>query len=82
MLPNNVKWRSFPKGHLLSSNTLSDLFDKSESDRRALPDVSYAHNNGKKSTLVRLRKREMLFSSEEDAMIVVNLMIEGRFSIP
>ncbi len=66
----------------MSDNAIKDLFDKSKSDERILPSVKYANTNSMKMTLVTYRKRQMLFSSEEDALTVVSLMIEGRFSIP
>jgi hypothetical protein len=82
MLPQNLKWKLFSKGHPMSERSLKDLFDKSLSDNKVLPGVKYANTNSLKMTLVTVKKRQMLFSSEEDAMTVVFAMIEGRFSIP
>jgi hypothetical protein len=81
MLPNNLKWKSYTKGHPLSENALKDLFDKSLSGEKVLPGVKYANTNAHKMTLVTHRKRQILFSSEEDATAVVLSMIEGRFSL-
>lgn len=66
----------------MSEKALKDLFDKSKHDDKILPGVKYANTNSLKMTLVTYRKRQMLFSSEEDALAVVFSMIEGRFSIP
>ncbi len=66
----------------MSDNAIKDLFDMSKNDARILPGVKYANTNSQKMTLVTYRKKQMLFSSEEDALTVVFLMIEGRFSIP
>lgn len=82
MIPQNLKWKLFSKGHPLFEKTLKDLFDKSENDDKILPGVKYANTNSLKITLVTYRKRQILFSSEEDALSVVLSMIEGRFSIP
>jgi hypothetical protein len=82
MVPNNLKWKSFSKGHPMSDNAIKDVFDKSASATKALPNVRYANTNAQRMTLVTYRKRQMLFSSEEDALTVVSLMIEGCFSIP
>lgn len=77
-----MKWKLFSKGHPLSENSLKDLFDKSLSTEKILPGVKYANTNAMKMTLVTYRKKQILFSSEEDALTVVMSMIEGRFSIP
>jgi hypothetical protein len=81
MLPQNLKWKHFSKGHPLSEITLKGLFDKSESDSKILPSVKYANTNSQKMTLVTYKKRQMLLSSEEDALTIVRLMLEGCFSI-
>lgn len=82
MLPKNLKWKLFSKGHPLSETSLKALFEQSENAGKILPGVKYANTNSHQMTLVTYRKRQMLFSSEEDATAVVFSMIEGRFSIP
>ena len=82
MLPNNLKWKSYTKGHPLSETSLKALFETSQNAGKILPSVKYANTNSLKMTLVAVKKRQILFSSEEDALTVVLTMIEGRFSIP